>query len=183
MDKVVEKIKDNKVLLCIIIFIIGVAIGAIFYPSKTSIKEVEVDKKETLQKIETLKGQLTSLETQNRQLKQQIKEHKVEIHKPDGTVIITTDTETVVEEYETKVKELSQKYENEIAQYKTQIEKMQEYSKVEINKKRFGVEVGILLNRDYYAHANATVFGPIFVGFHAQLGNTNTLGAGIGLNF
>lgn len=174
----------KKTVLFIIIFIIGCVVGALFYPSKTIIKTVEVDKKSTLEELAKVKSELISIETQNKKLKQQIKEHSVTIVNPDGSSVTTVDTETTIEEYETKVKEITQKYESEIAFLKTELEKSKEYQKIEINRRRVGVEVGYLINiQSYYLHTQADLFGPIFIGVQLQAGIKNSLGFGIGFKF
>lgn len=178
-----KKLLKNRYVQLIIVAIVCLALGALLYPSKTIIKKVEVDKKSTLELVETLQKEVSSLETSNRKLKQTVKERTKIIKKPDGTIITIIDKETDTEEYETKVKEIEEKYQKELALKNQEIEKLKEYNKTEINRRRVGVEVGMLLTRDYYAHVQADVFGPFIVGLHAQMGKNNTLGVGVGFKF
>lgn len=103
----------------------GIAIGAIFYPSKTITREVEARYESTIDRLENEKKsereqfaeiltkretehkeyrretdqKMSSLRTENTELKQKTKETIVKIVKPDGTItektIRTSDTQVV----------------------------------------------------------------------------------------
>jgi len=161
----------------IIIFIIGCAIGAIFYPSKTIIKTLEVDNELDKKVISELQKKVQSLESTNKKLESE--ERIIHVRNTDGSE--RTETVRVSKEYETRTKEIKESYEQRIAEYQKEIAKLKEYNKVEINKRSVGVEVGMMLDRSYYGHVQADVFGPIFLGGHVSLGNS--LGIGIGVRF
>ncbi len=169
----------------------------------------EVSEKKTLE-VETSR-KITSLTIQVRDLKSRTKESYYKIVKPDGTVEIRKFKESEVdestkviasvkEEFDTKIKEINERYEKihrervvaikeefdkKEASYQQTIAKMEKEKITDINPKRYGLEVGYLSNKDYYGHVTADVFGPVFIGVQTQ---TNFLGdyavgGGIGLRF
>lgn len=169
--------RNMKIKYVIILCIASCAVGAILYPSKTIIKTVEVNNETDKKTIEELKKTVSSLENTNKRLSTRI--HTIVVEHPDGTK--RTETKTESDLYESKTKKLKEKFEKELAVREAEIKKLKEYNKTEINKKRFGVELGMLASQSYYVHINADIFGPVFLGIQTQVGNTNTLGAGVGI--
>jgi uncharacterized membrane-anchored protein YhcB (DUF1043 family) len=153
-------------------------------------------------------SKLTS-EVKNLQSKQKISTYK--IVKPDGTIEERTFTETdvnestkvitkVQEEFKNKitqientyakvhrerVENLKKEFDSKEQQYQKTISELQKSKTVSVNEKSFGLEVGVLSNKDYYGHATMDLWGPVFVGVHGQMGqnNNNALGAGLGIRF
>ena len=152
--------------------------------------------------------QLTS-EVKTLQSKQKTAYYK--IVRPDGTIeekqftssevnessqVITqiqVEFKTKIEQIESKwmeihkkrVTELQTEFASKEASYKKTIYEM-EHTRVEtVNEKRFGIEAGLMGNKNYYGHATMDVWGPVFLGLHAEVGtnNDNKLGAGLGLRF
>ena len=233
-----QKLKDlmaNSILLQgMTILLIGVAIGAIFYPTKhieetltkkhqeeiTILKEQhqkEIDKEhesylevsnqfhsyhdESEKKISSLTTQVTLLQSHQ-------KTSYYKVVRPDGTIEIKKFSETDVsestkvvtqiqEEFKQKIDSIEQKWstihKERIAEiqkefdakeqdYKKTIDEMKQTKVVDINKKSFGIEIGALITKDYYAHIAYDIFGPFFIGAQAQFGSDNTGGLGIGLH-
>lgn len=233
LDKIKEFIANNKVAQFILIFIVGAAIGAIFYPTKhleetlTKKHQEEIvtlneqhskEVKTEREKYDALSGsykslktesesKLTSLSTQIHTLQSKQKTSYYKIVRPDGTIEIKKFSETdtdesskvvtqIQQEFKQKVDSIEQKwsvihkervvemqkeFDAKEQAYKKTIDEMK-YTKVEdINKKSFGIEAGVLIDRSYYGHVTYDVFGPVFLGGHAQFGLNNTLGLGLGL--
>jgi uncharacterized membrane protein YhiD involved in acid resistance len=165
------------VIILVATFVIGCVIGYVFKDSKTVIRKEEVSNEKDTKLIEDLKRQVNSLTHQNKKLAE--KTHTIIIEKADGSK--RTEIKTESELYETRTKEVKEKYEKQLAEAQKEIFKLKEKEKIEINKKRFGIEFGVLASKSYYVHINADVFGPLYIGVQTQLGNNNTLGAGVGL--
>ena len=68
-----------------------------------------------------------------------------------------------------------------IATLEKEISYLKEHNKTEINKKKFGVEVGYDTSRSYYIHCSYDISNSFFMGTHGQIGNNNTLGVGLGI--
>ncbi len=124
MKKVVQYIKDNAWARYVILFMGGVAVGAIFYPSKTITEEeksryeerivkltetqekLTKDFNEKLYKKETenkrteieLHSKISSLTTKVRDLKSKVKTSYYKLIKPDGTIEERRFTESEVNE-------------------------------------------------------------------------------------
>jgi hypothetical protein len=133
------------------------------------------------------------------------------IVRPDGTIEIKKFSESEVhesskvitqvqEEFKSKVTEIEQKWEKihkervvSIAsefrqkeqQYEKQIADLQKSKVTEVNQKRFGAEIGVMQDKNYYGHATGDLFGPIFLGVHGEVGrdNSSQLGVGVGIRF
>lgn len=153
-------------------------------------------------------SKLTS-EVKNLQSKQKTAYYK--LIKPDGTIEIKKFTESEVnestkvvtqiqEEFKTKIDQietrwseihkervakLQKDFDSKESGYQKTIEELTKSKTVSINEKRFGLEAGMMSNKNYYGHATADLWGPVFVGVHGEVGtnNDNKLGAGIGLRF
>lgn len=217
------------------VLLIGVTIGAIFYPTKrieekisqkyeqviSSLKEThqkEVDSvkeefvkvsaeyhsyhQETEHKISTLTSQVSELKS-----RQRISTYK--LVKPDGTIEersfteneIDQSTKTVTkiqDEFKQKVDAIESKwskihqervatiqksFDSKESDYKKTIETLEKSKTVSVNEKRFGLEVGMLTDKNYYGHATADLWGPVFVGVNAEFSVDNTIGLGVGIHF
>ena len=158
-------LKRSKFVRFILIFIAGCLAGYLLLPSKTIVKVSEEDKKT----IAELKSKLQSLETVNRKLK--TRERTVIIETPDGTK--TTKIVKVSEEFETKLKEVKQ----ELEEKKKELAKLKQKEKIEINKRSFGVGIGIDTNRQIYGRMSYDVLPFLFVGANASL---NRIGVDVG---
>lgn len=151
---------------------------------------------------------LTS-EVKNLQSKQKTAYYK--IIKPDGTIEIKRFTESEVNEstkvvtqiqeefkikidkietkwveiHKERVAKLQKDFSSKESGYQKTIEELQKSKTVSVNEKHFGLEAGMMSNKNYYGHATADLWGPVFVGLHGELGanSDNKLGAGIGLRF
>lgn len=221
----------------VLVLVAGMAIGAVFYPTKSieeklrveyeqkmtqseeAHKHVEESLKESLVMSQkesknlqvTTSSKIAKLTTENSQLKSKKTETYYKIVHPDGTIEIRSQkaTETdqsnqvvisVKQEYEQKVKDLETKYatihkervqqiqedfSKKEEKYQETIASLQKDKTVEINAKKYGVEVGYLSNKDYYGHVNIDVVGPIFLGLQTQtnFSNSNAVGAGVGIRF
>jgi len=159
----------------------------------------------------TTTTKIAKLTTENSQLKSKKTETYYKIVHPDGTIEIRSQkaTETdqsnqivtsVKQEFDQKVKQLEEKYQaihkervqqiqedfsKKEEKYQETIASLQKDKTVEVNQKKYGVEVGYLSNKDYYGHVNIDVFGPMFLGLQTQtnFSNNNAVGAGIGIRF
>lgn len=165
-------------------------------------EQSRVYKEQTEHKITTMTSQMKDLQS-----KQKTSFYK--IVRPDGTIEIKKFSETEVnesskvvtqvqEEFKKKVEEIETKWEtihkervtkiqtdfqSKEEMYKKEISELKSSKVTEINKKSFGLEAGITTDKNYYGHATADLWGPIFVGLHGQLGEDRNLGIGLGLRF
>lgn len=154
---------------------------------------------------------VTTLTAEVRTLQSKVKTSYYKLIKPDGTIEIKRFTEAEVnesskvvtqiqEEFKTKIDAIETKwsdihkervtallkeFDSKEQDYKRQISELTSSRTVSVNEKRFGLEAGMLTNKDYYGHATADLWGPVFIGVHGEMGpnNDNKLGAGIGLRF
>lgn len=236
LSAIKQAVIDSPLLRYALVLIAGIAIGALFYPTK-SIEEklrVQYEQKisqinetnsktvqnlqESLTKSESSKKQLevttsskiAKLTTENSQLKSKKTETYYKIVHPDGTIEIRSTKASEVDqsnqiitsvkqEFDQKVKDLETKYatihQQRVQQIQTDFSKKEEkYQEtiaslekdktVKINAKSFGIEAGIMTNKDYYGHVSYDIFGPIFIGAHGQFGPTDTAGGvGVGIRF
>jgi hypothetical protein len=234
-----QQVKDfvvgSKPVQIALVFVGGMAVGALFYPTKhieetlTTKHEEEVkiikeqhskelsSKQEELNKViaesrtyqRDTEKKITSLTTEVHNLKSNKKTAYYKIVKPDGTVEIrkfsesevTESTQVITQiqsEFKEKVVEIENKWESlhkkrvtEIKkefsskeeEYKHTIDELKKTKVVDINKKTFGIEGGLMLNKNAYAHITADLFGPIFFGLQSELGPAPSAGAGFGLRF
>jgi hypothetical protein len=149
---------------------------------------------ETKTKESSYRAQIDTLNQQVTQLKKNSKTHKLKIVKPDGTVIEKDSTETseestqslitqVHQEYESKLKEVENRYaaiheqrvteikkefDSRESEYKKQIEELKSKKEVTVNEKKVGVEAGITTEKQPYGHATYDAFSPGFVGVHVE---------------
>jgi hypothetical protein len=215
METVKNFINNNPWAKNVMFLVIGVAIGAIFYPTKRIEEKVKshyeqlmtqqaetykttiASYQEKLDKVTQEKQQLeiethrkiTSLTIQIRDLKSKTKESYYKIVRPDGTIEIKKFKESEInestqvissirEEFDTKIKQINEKYEkihrerveairdeflSRESSYKKTIADLEKSKVTEVNKKTFGVDAGILSNKNYYGHLSADLFGPVYV--------------------
>lgn len=170
---------------------------------------VLIENKELHVQSEAKISKLTS-EIKSLQSKQKTAYYK--LIKPDGTIEIKKFTESEVnesskvviqiqEEFKTKIDQIETKWESihkervakiqkeyasKESAYRKTIEELSKSKTVSINEKKFGLELGMMSNKNYYGHATADVWGPFFLGVQGEYGaqnNDNKLGLGIGLRF
>ena len=236
MANVKEFIQNSKPTQFLLVLLVGVAIGAIFYPTKhieeslekkhqeeiTTLKEqhakedaklqesIDKAQAETKQLHSSTDATINKLTTQIHDLQSKQKTSYYKIVRPDGTVEIKKYTESEVTEstkvitqiqeefkqkidaieakwetlHKERVAELKKDFDSKEQSYKKEIDELKQTKVVDINKKSFGVEGGMLLDGDYYMHATYDLFGPFFLGLQTQFGvDDKTVGAGIGLRF
>lgn len=173
-----------------------------------SVKTLESQKTEM--RIELVKT-VSKLTNEIKQLQASKKETYYKIVRPDGTIEIKKYTESEVnetskvitqvqEEFKQKITEIQEQYKAihqervEILQrdylkkeqeYKDTIATLEKSKVVEINAKKYGMEVGYLSNKDYYTHGTMDIFGPVFLGVQSQTNFLNdfAIGGGVGLHF
>ena len=155
---------------------------------------------------------ISKLTTEVKTLQSKQKTAYYKLIKPDGTIEIKKFTESEVNEsskvvteiqeefnqkitsienkwetiHKERVTKLAREFDSKEENYKKEISELKKEKITDINPKKFGVEAGILSNKDYYGHATMDLWGPIFVGVHGQMGASATsglLGAGVGLRF
>ena len=57
-----------------------------------------------------------------------------------------------------------------------------DYSKTEVNPKKFGIEAGITFRKEIYGHVTYDVWGPVFIGLHGgYIASTSQATAGLGI--
>lgn len=168
------------------------------------VNEARIKKEETEHKLTKLTDEVKSLKS-----KSKVSTYK--LVKPDGTIEERTFTENEVdqssrtvtkiqEEFKQKIESIETKYatihservtaikkeyDSKESEYKKTIAELTKSKTVSVNEKKFGIEAGMMSNKNYYGHATADLWGPVFIGVHGELGtnNDNKLGAGIGLRF
>jgi hypothetical protein len=92
--------------------------------------------------------------------------------------------------HEEAVTKLVKQFDSKEQEYKQTIASYEKTKTVSINEKHFGVEAGMMSDRDIYAHATMDVWGPIFIGLQGEVQYPNNdnkadnrIGAGLGLRF
>jgi len=220
------------------ILIIGMAIGAVFYPSKTITTEETSKFEQEIEKLKTEKQKMfsemhaslhkeqlsslkykeesqkrfSSLKQENFKLKSRVKEKRFKIIRPDGTIeekwfkesetdVVSSVVTSIKSEFTRKVSSIEKKWKSI---HKTRVEKIKsEYekkiieatktkssthkkSKTEINKRSFGVSLGVTNDDSYFSSVSYDIFGPVFLDLHLesdkQFGGQEA-GIGIGLRF
>jgi hypothetical protein len=155
---------------------------------------------------------ISKLTTEVKTLQSKRKTAYYKLVKPDGTIDIKKFTESEVNEsskvvteiqeefkqkitsienkwktiHKERVTKLAREFDSKEESYKKEISELKKEKITDINPKKFGIEAGILSNKDYYGHATMDFWGPIFVGVHGQMDASSTsglLGAGVGLRF
>lgn len=222
----------------VLIGLIGIAIGAIFYPSKTitteetrkfeqKIEKLKVEKSKILQKTyvdiremqssnkqyrEESEKKVTILKQENYKLKSRVKESKFKIIKPDGTIeerwfkesetdIVSSVVTSIKEEFSRKVQSIENKwmtlhtkrikvikenYEKKLFVAASLVLEATKKKKVEINKRSFGISLGLTSEKDYFSNISYDIFGPVFLDIllltDQQL-DEKKVGVGFGLRF
>jgi hypothetical protein len=234
-QKIVDAVKASKPLQFALVFLAGITVGVLFYPTKiikdslqktyeaqiTDLKqqhsqELSQTKSQYESQIQTLSqtnnqlnSKVTSLTNQVTNLKTHQKKTYIKIAHPDGTIeekeVSEEDSSSeqeisqqVQQEYEqklqTQISQLQQVQQSTISSmqkewdskeqaYKTQISTLTQTHSEVINPKNFGIEAGIMTNKDYYGHITYDIWGPFLIGAHAEFGSTNAAGVGLGLRF
>lgn len=172
-------------------------------------EKVTVAKQETLSIKMESEHKISSLTSEIKTLKSRQKTSSFKIVRPDGTIEERQFSETEIdqssqvvtqiqEEFKQKVEAIETKWENihkervssikkdyasKEETYQKKIFDLEKSKITEINKKSFGLEAGVLLNKNIYGHATYDVLGPIFLGLHTELGVSTATGAGVGIRF
>lgn len=163
-------------------------------------------------KIES-EHKISKLTEEVRTLKQRTSTQTYKLVKPDGTIEERTFTESEIdqssrvvtqiqEEFKQKVESIENRYatihaervtalkrefDSKESQYKKTIDELTQSRTVTVNEKRFGLEAGILTDKNYYGHATMDLWGPLFIGVHGELSNEKLngtkMGAGVGIRF
>lgn len=238
MKQIIVKASKNQTVRLLAVFIVGLAVGAIFYPSK-SIKEEErqryeariekeiqysrtlekqyqekiaEESKESRKREEQLRATITSQKTEISKLQAKVSERTFKIVRPDGTIEektfkeseINKDTSvvsTIRAEFDRKVTEIEDRWKKvyterllvikdqtdaKLKEKDHRIAELERSRTVEINKRNFGVSVGMTNKKDYYGTVHRDVAGPIFIQGLIQTNpdnNDSRGGIGIGLSF
>jgi chromosome segregation ATPase len=163
-------------------------------------------------RLEESEKRVSTLTVQVRDLKTKQKTARYKIVRPDGTIEEKEFTESeseestkiitqIQEEFKTKVSQIEEKwsdihkarvtelkkeFDKKETEYQHTIATLEKSKKTSINEKSFGLEAGMMTNKNYYGHATMDLWGPVFVGIHGEIGQNNdgnSMGAGIGLRF
>lgn len=216
----------------------GVAIGAVFYPTKRVEEKIKKKYEEEIQRVyernasseekwqelyssvseeyrsyqKESNNKLESLTTTIRDLKSKQKTAYYKLVKPDGTIEerqfseseVNESTQVVTQirqEFQEKVQSIEQKwsdihrqrltevkkqFEEKEQTYVKRIEELERSKVTTVNEKRFGAEVGMDTDRDYYIHGTGNIFGPVFMGVHGETSkefNSQSIGLGLGIQF
>jgi hypothetical protein len=179
----------------------------------TNIQE-KLDKTETESKKykEETETKISKLTTEIKTLQSKQKTAYYKIVRPDGTIEIKKFSESEVnessqvvtqiqEEFKRKVEQIEDKWKNihtervtalkkefdsKEQEYQKQISELKAEKVVDVNKKNFSVEAGLMTNKNIYGHATMDLWGPIMIGIHAEAakdGSNSSVGAGVGLRF
>jgi len=236
LNPVKQAFANSPVLRYVAVLVLGIAIGAVFYPTKRIEEKLRIQYeqqisqlKETNQKTVaslqqsldksesdsknlqvTTTQKIAKLTTENSQLKSKKSENYSKIVHPDGTIEIRDikDSEvdqnqqvvvSIKQEFDQKVKDIETRYakihEQRVQQiqqdfsqkeekYQSTIASLQKDKTVTVNPKSFGIEAGVMTNKDYYGHVTYDIFGPVFLGAGAQFGPTDNAGSvGLGIRF
>lgn len=168
----------------ILSFILGAILCYFIMPSKTIIKNVEVDNVKDKETIAELEKQISSLENTNKKLSK--KTHTVIIENPDGSK--RTDIKTESDLYESKTQEIKEQYEAKLKDAQREIAQLKEHNKTEINKKRLFFDLGPTVNlSDFkdiggYGHAGYNFAGSLTLNglVQSNFKQNHYIGAGIG---
>lgn len=239
LQKLKDLVKGSKLLQFALVGVSGIAIGAIFYPTKhieetykehyeeVLKKEREETAKRELETKAAYTKELTSIHSQKMELESKVSVLTVEVRdlkskqktayykivRPDGTIEIKRFTESEVTEstqvisqiqteFKQKVESIEQKWEKvhkervtklkeeysaKEKEYQSKIHDLEKTKVVDINKKNGGLEVGLTTKGNVYLHPTYDVFGPVFIGAHAEgspaTGSGFSGGAGVGIRF
>ena len=136
MNKIITFIKASKLAQGVLILILGISIGAIFYPSKTVTEEVQVENTEKIERLtkelsrvqeeyreklsqeqgvrkeqkEEYNRKMHSMKTEIRTLQKKVKTSYYKIVKPDGTIEERRFTESEVNESTKVITEIREEF-------------------------------------------------------------------------
>lgn len=233
-----NKLLQNPIIRYTGILLIGIAIGAIFYPSKTITKTERRTYEQKITKLQTEKkdieleysmrllkenqthneykhqttSKLHSLKQENFKLKSKITEKRFKIIKPDGTIeerffkesetdVVSSVITSIKSEFTSKVAsiekkwqkvhidrvtKIKEKYEKQIKEKEHTIATLTKTEKTEINKRNFGVSVGMTTEKNYFSSITKDLFGPLFIDIHVGADkdfSDQELGVGLGIKF
>jgi hypothetical protein len=180
--------------------------------TKQDLRKKEIELKEFKQDTEKKMVKLTQ---QVSDLKSKQKTAYYKVIKPDGTIEIKKFSESEVTEstqvvsqiqeefkekitslekrwseiHEKRVSDIKKEFDSKESQYQLTIAKLEKEKKVDINPKRFGLELGYTTLSRYYVHTTADVVGPLFLGLHGDIDSSlsinqgGALGLGVGIRF
>ena len=162
----IKRILQNRYLQLVLVLLLGITIGALFYPTKTIEERVEketslkYDKKiseinaKHSQKEEELRlkavseenarktfeketsKKLTMLTTENRELRESSKKKRFKLVKPDGTIIEREYEETNSEEISSVVTEIREEFDEKIKSTEEKWKKVYKERLVKIKEKQ-----------------------------------------------
>lgn len=233
-----KKLLSNRYILSILIFLLGAGVGAIFYPSKSITREEQSRYERQIEKLENEKKQIqtemqsnintltelnkirieeknskiSSLTSENTQLRQKVKERIVKIITPDGTIreetVRESDTQVVSQivtdikqefnekvtsienrwkkVHEQRVVEIKEDYEKQLSEKDKTIATLSKKETIEINKRNFGISLGYTTNGTLYSSVVYDIYGPFFLDIHAESSkefNDSNFGLGLGIRF
>lgn len=190
----------------ILILFVGITVGAIFYPTrrveeKTSAKyeqQISQMKTEFSQYKSLSEEKITSLTSQVTDLSSHSKVVYEKITRPDGTIEVhqttvkntTENTDSSSSTTDEKTVQMQKDFASKEQQYQQTIQTLEKSKTVTVNEKHFGVEIGIMNDKDYYVHGTADLWGPVFLGIQGEVKGPssdqnadNRVGVGIGLRF
>ncbi len=232
-----ELLKNNYVRYGLAL-LIGMAIGAIFYPSKTitseertkfeqAISTLEYEKKVTQEFYqgqydeevqsnreyrEEISRNTETLREENFKLKQRVSEKRFKIVRPDGTIeerwfkesetdVISSTVTKIKEEFtrkvtsierkwmkihEKRIRKIKEDYEKKLAANSNTRSETFKKTKTEINKRSFGISLGITSEKNYFSSVTYDIFGPMFLDLHLESDkhfDDKEIGLGIGIRF
>ena len=232
------KIFENQFVRYALILLIGIGIGAIFYPSKTITKEEVYTMEQKIERLETEKREETkvmkalldisefksklikeesekkveSLKEENFKLKHKVSEKRFKIVRPDGTIeekwfkesetdVVSSVVTKIKSEFtrkvqsienkwrkihEQRISKIKQTYEKKIAERSVRQVRKVTKEKTEINKRSFGMSLGLTSQKDIFSSVIYDVYGPFFLDLHLESDREfedKEIGLGIGLRF
>jgi hypothetical protein len=155
---------------------------------------------------------ITSLREENFKLKHKVSEKRFKIIKPDGTIeekwfkdsetdVVSSVITEIRSEFDRKVSSIEGKWkkvhERRVSKIKESYDKkltekdhiiasLSKKETIDINKKQFGVSLGMTTEKDYFSSITYDIYGPFFLDMH--LGSDSQfddkqVGLGIGLRF
>ena len=168
--------------------------------------------KENKQYEEVTDRKVDSLRQENFKLKQKVSEKHFKIIKPDGTIeeqwfkdseteVVASVVTEIKEEFtrkvksienrwkvthEKRVKKIKQEYERKLSEALLTTSTHYTKTKTEINKRNFGISIGVSSRKDYVSSITYDVYGPFFIDVHigaSQEFNDQETGIGLGFRF
>lgn len=81
---------------------------------------------------------------------------------------------------------IEKEFESKESNYKNTISQLESSRVLTTNPKKFGLDIGLLSNKNYYSNILADVWGPWYISAHGEIdkdNNDNKLGLSLGLRF